>query len=372
MDSPLRVLHVVVNMNRGGAETLIMNLYRNMDREKIQFDFLTCKSGTFDDEIMELGGKIHQIPYVTEVGHRNYLKKLRQFFQENPTYKIVHSHMDKMSGFILKAAKRENVPIRIAHSHNTESEGSLPVKAYKWYAGCHINSSATHHYACSHYASKWLFGAKSSEAFILKNGIQLDTFQFNPEVRYAVREKLQIKESALVLGHVGRFNQQKNHLFLLDIFYGVNKAWPNSILILVGDGPLDSEIMEKITALNLENKVYMLGVREDIHHLLNAFDIFVFPSRHEGLPVTLVEAQGAGLPCVISNKITNEVDMGIGLVDYLPITLTRTWVQHIIKLAMDKRVRKTRQKALAQKGYDIKSTAQQMESAYLSLGARVG
>lgn len=372
MGSPLRVLHVVVNMNRGGAETLIMNLYRNIDREKIQFDFLTCKTGTFDAEIMTLGGRIHQIPYVTEVGHRNYINKLRQFFQENPAYKIVHSHMDKMSGFVLKVAKHANVPTRIAHSHNTESEGNLPVKAYKWYAGRHINSSATHHYACSHQASKWLFGAKSSEAFILKNGIQLDTFKFNPEDRHETRANLQIEESALVLGHVGRFTQQKNHLFLLDIFYGVNKAWPNSVFILVGDGPLHSKIKEKIKQLNLENKVYMLGIREDIHHLLNAFDIFVFPSIHEGLPVTLIEAQGAGLPCVISNTITKEVDMGLGLVDYLPITLSKTWIKHITQLAMNKPLRKTRQNALAQKGYDIKKTARKMESSYLSLRVDVG
>src|SRR5699024_10026938 len=129
---PLRILHVVVNMNRGGAETLIMNIYRNIDIDKVQFDFLTCKTGVFDQEIKMMGGRVYRKPYVTEVGQRRFAKEIRNFLEVHPVYKVVHSHLDKMSGLVLHAAKKANVPIRIAHSHNTESEGNYLAKIYKW------------------------------------------------------------------------------------------------------------------------------------------------------------------------------------------------------------------------------------------------
>ncbi|WP_164667379.1 glycosyltransferase family 1 protein [Virgibacillus doumboii] len=368
MGSPLRVLHVAVNMNRGGAETLIMNLYRNIERSKVQFDFLTCKEGVFDDEIRQKGGRIHRIPYVTEAGHTGFNRQLRQFFQKHPEYRIVHSHMDKMSGFILKAAGKAGVPVRIAHSHNTESEGGFGSKAYKWYAGSRIKSAATHYFACSLAAADWLFTNQSGKAFILKNGIETDKFQFSRTSRESIRNELNLEKNTLVLGHVGRFASQKNHLFLLDIFTGLQKEFPNSVLLLAGDGPLKNAIEEKIKSLNLESKVRLLGIRKDINALLQAFDIFIFPSIHEGLPVTLVEAQGAGLPCLVSDRITKEVDMGAGLMEHLPLTDRNAWVKRIIHLEKELHTRTIDQTALADKGYDIRKTAEQTQTTYLSLG----
>jgi glycosyltransferase involved in cell wall biosynthesis len=365
---PLRILHVVVNMNRGGAETLLMNLYRNIDRSKVQFDFLTCKEGVFDKEILELGGKIHRIPYITDVGHRGYLRALDKFFVSNPNYKIVHSHMDKMSGFILHSAKKANIPVRIAHSHNTKSEGGIIARVYKWYVGSNINPHATHLYACSNAAAKWLFGKRNGNATILKNGIESDKFQFSVEKREQVREELQLSEETLVIGHVGRFAKQKNHIFLLDVFAGLNKVVPDSILILVGNGPLQPKIEEKIKDLNLTGKVKLLGVRDDVDHLLHALDLFVFPSLHEGLPVTLIEAQGTGLRCIISETITKEVDMGLGLVHYLPVTEKKIWIDKIIDSASKITARNISINKLAQKGYDIRKTAEFTQNSYLSLG----
>src|SRR5690625_141466 len=363
----IRVLHVVVNMNRGGAETLLMNLYRTIDREKVQFDFLTCKEGAFDEEIVQLGGRIHRIPYVTSVGHIRFKNQVKNFLLKNKQYQIIHSHMDKMSGIVLRSARQANVPVRIAHSHNTESEGGFLTRTYKWYAGRHILPSATHLYACSQAAATWLFRHQSEKAFIFKNGINLSTFEHSSAVRHDVRKELGISNDTLVLGHVGRFSSQNNHLFLVDAFAKVNQREPNSVLLLAGEGPLEPAIRKRMKERNVENHVKLLGVRDDIARLLQAFDQFIFPSHHEGLPVTLIEAQGAGLPCIISRHITKEVDMGAGLVHALPITNATLWGEKILHLAMNKTARKVPQAALREHGYDIKQTAKTAENTYPSL-----
>jgi len=367
MSSVIRVLHVVVNMNRGGAETLIMNLYRNIDRSKIQFDFLTCKEGIFDQEILYLGGKIHRIPYITEGGHFHYIKNLKQFLKANNHYKIVHSHMDKMSGFVLKYAKKAGIPVRIAHSHNTQSEGGFATKIYKEYAGSNIEKSATHYLACSNSAAKWLFKNKADSSKLLKNGIETEKFTFSEKIRDEIREELVVEEDSLVLGHVGRFNHQKNHEFLIEIFNELKKVEPKAYLVLVGDGFLRSDIEGKVRKLGLEEKVKFLGVRSDINSLLQAFDLFVFPSFHEGLPVTLIEAQGAGLPCLISKNITNEVDMKMDLVKFLPINNKNVWVKEIRKISTKDASRNISSQALYQQGYDIKNTAHFMNKFYLEM-----
>ncbi|KIL49348.1 glycosyltransferase family 1 protein [Jeotgalibacillus soli] len=371
MGNPLRVLHAVVNMNRGGAETLIMNLYRNVDRSKIQFDFLTCKEGIFDKEILEMGGRIHRIPYVTEIGHTAYVKKLNHFFQKHSTYQIIHSHMDKMSGLVLQAAKKAAIPVRIAHSHNTQSEGGLAQKLYKWYVGNKINLSATHLYACSDAAAKWLFNERSKETYVLKNGIECEKYQFSLDVRSRVRNELRLGSESLVIGHIGRFNHQKNHLFLLEVFMDLLKVVPHAILVLAGDGKLRTKIEEKIKEYELEDHVKLLGVREDIHMLLQAFDLFVFPSLHEGLPVTLIEAQGSGLPCIISNSITKEADMGAGLVQYLSLDDKSVWIEAIYNTVLKKSPREIAESALDQNGYNIRKTAEFTQISYLALGGRL-
>lgn len=362
MEHPLRVLHVVVNMNRGGAETLLMNLYRNLDRSKIQFDFLTCKEGIFDEEIVELGGRVHRIPYITDVGHTRYMKALDKFFSSYQEYKIIHSHMDKMSGFVLRSAKKAGILIRIAHSHNTRSEGGLAAKAYKWYAGKSILTCATHLLACSNAAARWLFADRANTAEILKNGIECDKFVFAPEIRRQVKEELQLHQDTFVVGHVGRFAHQKNHSFLIDVFVQLLKYKPNSILLLAGDGPLRLELEKKIKNLSLQNSIKILGVRSDIERIMQVFDVFVFPSYHEGLPVTLIEAQGAGLPCIISDTITREVDLNTGLTNFQSInSFPGVWAREILKV--NNRIKNA--KGLVRKGgYDIKDSAIWIENFY--------
>ncbi|MBW8348396.1 glycosyltransferase family 1 protein [Bacillus sp. IITD106] len=367
MGGPLRVLHVAVNMNRGGAETLIMNIYRNMNRANVQFDFLTCKPGDFDNEIIKMGGKIHRIPYISDVGHFNYIQGLRQFFSTNPHYKIIHSHLDKMSGLVLREAKKAGIPVRISHSHNTKSEGGIAARTYKWLVGNYIIPSSTTFFACSHDAAKWLFNKKSSRSIILKNGIEYDKFSFSKETRHQVREELNIEENTLVLGHVGRFNHQKNHPFLIDLFAEFHKVHENATLFLIGDGELRSVIEKKVRDLQLGEKVKFLGVRRDIERILQGVDIFVFPSIHEGLPVSLIEAQGAGLPCIISDRISKEVDLGMNLIEYAPLDNIKSWIEKLNIAKSRKIMRIKSSNFLASKGFEIRETAKKMENFYLSV-----
>lgn len=367
MGNPIRVLQVVVNMNRGGAETLLMNLYRNIDREKIQFDFLTCKEGVFDKEIKQLGGKVYRIPYITDVGHFKYRKNLEEFFSCHPDYKIVHSHLDKMSGLVMQAAKKARIPVRISHSHNTSSEGRMPAKLYKWYIGQLINPNATNYYACSQLAGKWLFKERAAKTSILKNGINLDHFQYSPQTRREIREELHIPEKNIVFGHVGRFAHQKNHKFLIEVFAEYCKSDNNSILLLIGDGPLREEIEKKAFDLEIRNKVKFLGVRSDIPRILQALDLFIFPSLHEGLPVSLIEAQCAGLPCFISDQISPEVDMEMDLVEFLPLNNMNLWIKTIKNRLAVTDSRQLNLEPIKQKGYNIKDSASQLEKFYLSV-----
>lgn len=372
MGNRVRILHVVVNMNRGGAETLLMNLYRNIDRSKVQFDFLTCKHGDFDEEIIRLGGRVFRIPYVTEAGHLGFTRHVKNFLRSRPEYKIIHSHMDKMSGLVLRAAKKAHVPIRIAHSHNTESEGGMAAKLYKWYAGSKVKKAATHFYACSEKAATWLFGNEAKNIHILNNGIEIEQFKYSSLMRETVRKELGIAKDAPVIGHIGRFSTQKNHPYLLDVFAEILKKKPEAILVLVGDGSERGRIARKVAELKIEQSVKLLGVRKDIPQLLQAFDLFVFPSIHEGLPVTLIEAQGAGLPCMISDNITREVDMEMGLIHYVSLNYKQDWIDKALSVLQLNPPREIKTQALKEKGYDIKKTAKQTQLSYELLWEGIG
>ncbi|MEH7444053.1 glycosyltransferase family 1 protein [Bacillus sp. JJ1122] len=368
MGSPIRVLHVVVNMNRGGAETLLMNLYRNIDRSKIQFDFLTCKEGVFDQEIIELGGKVHRIPYITEVGHSEYIRALKLFFSENPNYKIVHSHMDKMSGFPLRAAKQAGIPVRIAHSHSTRSEGGIIASTYKWFAGNMITKYATNFVACSKEAADWLFKHDSKQALILKNGIQSDKFQFSMKKRKENRDKLEVPIDHFAIGHVGRFSAPKNHFFLLEIFKDFLVLNENAILLLVGDGPLLPEVKKKAEEMELSSKVKFLGNRDDVDCVLQTLDLFLFPSLFEGFPVSVMEAQGSGIPCLISDCITKDVDLGSELLNFLPLKNKKAWLDKMMVIKNKGFNRNSHAHLLISKnGYDIKSTSKHIQTFYTTI-----
>lgn len=364
----VRILQVVTIMNRGGAETLLMNLYRNIDRNKIQFDFLThrLEEGAYDEEIKSLGGKVFHLPPIRPTRYKKYFKELDSFFLQHPEYKIVHSHINENSSFVLRAAKKADVPVRIAHSHmsNLPIDYKLP---FRYYARHFLRGNATHYFACSTEAGKWLFDAyivNSNKVVMLKNGVDYESFKFNDEIRHRLRHELGL-EDKFVVGHVGRFEPQKNHSFLIDVFREVKFQKPDSILLLVGSGKLKNDIEKKVDKLGLGESVKFLGVRSDIPQLMQAMDVFLFPSVFEGLPVALVEAQAAGLSCIISDSITSQSDIAAGLVNSVSLKEAKsTWVDKIINTNLSHINSK---EALNKSGFNIVEISKSLQDFYLNL-----
>ncbi|WP_298067382.1 glycosyltransferase family 1 protein [uncultured Cetobacterium sp.] len=364
---PIRILHVVSIMNMGGIENFIMNIYRNIDRTNIQFDFLVHheEKGIFEDEIEQLGGKIYRIPFVTKVGHFKYIKYLNEFFKNHREYEIVHSHFNTISGLILKSAKENGVKIRIAHSHIAYPKYRFLENIYKKYAQSFINKVSTQKFACSKLAGEWLYG-KGSKFEVINNGVVARKYIYNEEKRQNIRKLLKIEKNDLVLGHIGRFDEQKNHKFLIKVFEYLYKKNQNYKLFLVGDGKLRKELEEEVKNLGLVNNVIFLGIRKDIPDLLQAFDLFVFPSISEGLPVTLVEAQAASLKCFISNSITNEIDLGCNLISFIDLKISiEEWTKVIVN--NEKYERQNLFNIIQKSGYDIEQNVKDIEKMYLEM-----
>ena len=369
--APIRVLHCVAGLGHGGYESLIMNLYRSIDREKVQFDFVSSFPGVYEPEIEALGGHIHRIPFITQKGPFAYTAALDRVLRSAPRYSIVHSHMDKFSGLVMQRAAKAGIPVRIAHSHNTKNEGGLAFQLVKDHYGRMVLPWSTDLFACSKAAADWMFGEKAAEARILFNGVQPEDFAPDADARSRVRAELGLAESTFVAGHVGRFTEQKNHAFLLEIFAALHARRPDSVLLLAGDGPLRPKMAEAARRLGLEEAVRFLGPRQDVPALLSAMDCFIFPSHHEGLPVTLVEAQAAGLPVAASSAITDEVCI-TPLVRRLGLEEPAgDWAAAALELANGGfAARRCPAGAIRAAGYDIADTARWLEGFYLARAAQ--
>ena len=366
--SPLRVLQVVTNMNRGGLESMLMNYYRHVDRSAVQFDFLThrAEKAAFDDEILSLGGKIYHLPRLVPWS-RSYRAALDGFFSEHPEYRIVHVHQDCLSSVALQQAQKCGVPVRIAHSHNANQDRNLkyPIKLFYMRS---IPKYATYLMACSQKAGRWMF--RGAEFSVLPNAIDAASYAFSPETREIMRNRLSLSPASLVLGHVGRFSPQKNHGFLLEIFAALAQAEPDATLLLIGDGPLRPEMEEKVRQLGLSERVIFTGIRSDIPDLLQAMDIFVLPSLYEGLGIVAVEAQAAGLPCVISDQVPDECMVTNGLVTKMDLSDSPAqWATHI--LSRRDTPRTNRYEEVKASGYDIVSSARKLQQFYLEKACHV-
>lgn len=364
----IRVLQIVHGMNVGGIETFLMNIYRNIDREKVQFDFMVNVKDecAYDQEIKKLGGKIYYIPSRRESVKENK-RKLDQFFKEHKEYQVVHAHLSSLSYIEpLKKATKYKVPTRIAHSRNNNQGGKLHYLLHKLHQPS-FHKYVTDCFAISELAAKWLYGEnvrKGEDYQIIGNGIEVENFIFNPEIRKQIRKELNLKEE-IVIGHTGRFVDQKNHDFLIDIFYEICKKKAQYKLLLLGEGILRSSIEEKVKKLGLEEKVIFLGVKQNVYDYMQAMDVFLLPSIYEGLGRVLIEAQAADLPCVVSAKVIPEEAKILETYETVPLSWTsEKWADRVIKSA-EYHERKNRLKEIQQAGYDIRSVAKELEKLYI-------
>lgn len=351
-NTPLRIAMVMGKMENGGVESVIMNYYRHIDRSRIQFDFIVDDDSSLPqrEEIENMGGHIYIVPPYQKI--TSYIKTLIELFKNNQ-YKIVHANINTLSVFPLFAAKKAGVLIRTVHNHSTAGKGEIKKNILKYMLRPFAKVNATNYVACSNYAAEWMFGKKSvqkGQVQVFKNAIDTDKFRYNPEIRTEMRKELGV-EDKFVLGHIGRFCYQKNHDFLIDIFKAVYSINPNAVLILAGEGELQEDIKKKVKSLGLEESVKFLGVRNDVHRLYQAMDVFVLPSRYEGLPVVGVEAQAAGLPCVFSTAMTKETKMLDSTVMLSLSGYASEWAGAVLNYTDFKRIDMSEQ--IRDKGFDI-------------------
>lgn len=367
MQEPIRILMLFTIMNRGGAETMVMNYYRHIDRTKVQFDFMVHRDerGAYDDEIEALGGHIYRMMPLHPLTFGKYQKQIAAFFDEHPEYKIIHGHCSESGYFVYKEASKRGIPIIIAHAHN--SHALLDAKwFFRTYFKHAMRKYITQVFTCGEEAAQWLVGKESASSAILqRNSIDTQVYAYSETHRQEIRKELNIPTNAIIIGHVGRFNKQKNHAFLIDIFHAFVQKHPNAHLVLVGVGELMEEIQEKVQRLQLREQVHFLGVRSDVPKLLHAMDLFLFPSFMEGLSVSMVEAQCAGLPCVVSDTIPSEVSMS-DLVSFLSLKApVSEWVKEM-EFMMNRDIeRKDYPSVITQVGYDIRKNAEWLQNYYL-------
>lgn len=364
--SAKRVLLVFGKMNRGGAETLAMNIFRCVDREKITFDFLvhTNEKCDYDNEITALGGKIYHFPRYNGKNHFTYTKMWNEFLSNHPEYKVVHAHIYGPTSVFLPICKKFGI-YTVAHSHTCSPEVGLRQKIVDLYT-VPVRNMADYLFACSQNSGEWMFGknvAKRSNYQVLKNGIILDDFKFNQQWRDEIRNEFGI-QNRFVIVNVSRFHVQKNHIFLIEAFAKIKQQNDNTVLLLVGDGAERENIQNKINALGVGDSVIFAGVRSDVNKILSAADVFVMTSLFEGLPVSLVEAQASGIPCVVADTVSKEVAI-TDLIEFCSLNRGADhWADTVLKYANQNQRPDTTQQ-ITDAGYNMKATALKLQDFYL-------
>lgn len=385
MSEPIRILQVLGRLDRGGAETMVMNLYRHMDREQLQFDFVihTEEECDYTQEVEKLGGRIYSVKPFCASTALEYRKQWRLFFREHPEYHVIHGHMRSTASLYLAEAQRAGL-VTIVHSHNTSSGSGISavVKDVLQYP---LRYQADYLFACGRRAGEWLYGKKACTGprfRLLPNGIETERFRFQSELRAKKRHELGIGDEELVFLHIGRMEEQKNHRFLLQIMKEIERMERKSRLLLCGCGPLEGELRAQAAA-----DVCFLGVRDDIPALMMASDAMIFPSLFEGLPVTLVEAQAAGLPVLMSDTVTDEVIL-TDLVQTMSLRESaHLWAQQALgraeptwraaeqsvkaagqihRAAQQARERSAYAQEIRSAGYDVEQSAKWLAEFYLS------
>ena len=368
----IRILNVVTIMNRAGLESRLMDIYRHIDREKIQFDFYTNRNekGEFDDEIVSLGGRVIYSNPIAAGRENRKVREFREFLKDHNDYKIMHSHVNEWSTIFCKGAAQAGVPCRIAHSRGANASKSLKA-LYKNHIKRGLKKYATHYLAVSKEAGIHLFGEKDfneGKVRVFPNAIDTERFRFDQEIRNRYRKILGLDDSLTVI-HVGNLSVVKNHQYLLDIFCEIKRMETVAKLLLVGEGDQRRNIEKFVQENQIQKDVLILGKRSDVPQLLQAADVFVFPSFHEGFPGAVLEAETAGLPCLISDSITKEVMITKNVKAMSIHREPRYWADEVLHYKGFKRSDCVTEVAKA--GYDIRSLSEKMESFYKVLYSRI-
>lgn len=368
----IRILQYGMTSTIGGVETFIMNMYRSMDKTKVQFDFILSHNApkiAFEDEIIRLGGRVFRVLYGVRENPLLAVKSLKNFFEEHrDEYKAIHMNTCVMgNAMLLKYAKKYGVQMRIFHSHIARENypaysASQKIMLYINRNG--VNKNATHLFACSDLAGKYMFPSKKFN--IIPNAINTGDFKFNEDNRKLYRAQIGVAEK-YVIGYVGRLNEDKNPLRIIEIFSEVKKRCTNAHLIMIGEGPLEQQIREKIYEYDLASNVSMLGKRMDVAKWYSAFDCFLLTSHYEGLGIVLIEAQCAGLPCVATaNTVPNEARCNEEF-SFVPLSASSSvWADEVLKYRNIKYNRENGQKSVNNAGYDLNVVAEQLQAFYLS------
>lgn len=360
-----RVLQVGISSFPGGVENAIMNYYRSINKLNIQFDFICIEDElAYSDEISKLGGKIYYIPNPKR-NLKKFIYSFKQILNTN-NYQIVHFNLLSAANIIpLVIAKRMKLKKRIVHAHNSSIPRGKLRKILHYINKPLLRYLATDFIACSHIAANWLFGMKQNNVIILNNAINLEKFSYKEESRKEIRNDLKISNETFVIGHIGRFAEEKNHNFLIDTFSEFLKFNNNSKLILVGDGPEKEKIVCKINQLNLENKVYIIGEKHDVSKYYSAMDLFCMPSIFEGLGIVLIEAQATNLFCVCSDAITDEAILTDRVKKISLKKSSKFWAKEMANICSLNYKREGIKKEIVDKGYDVNLECINLEKFYL-------
>lgn len=365
MKNKIKVLQVIGSLNIGGAENMAMNITRFIDKNIFQCDYLVFgdEVGQYEEEAVKLGSKVIHIPSPNE-GYLNYIRNLKKILISNK-YDVVHAHTLLNNGLTLKVAYKCNIRRRISHSHSTDSgrKENLLYKIYKYTMKKFILKYATDYFACGIEAGEYLYGKNKFKyaGKIINNGILIENYVFDEKKRRKIRQRLKL-DNQLVIGHIGRITSAKNHSYLIDIFYELSKKEANSKLIIVGDGELRPFVEKKISELGLDKKVILTGMISGVEDILQAIDMFVFPSLYEGFPVALIEAQASGVPCLVSDNISHQVRI-TDLVTFMSLEdHPNKWAEKIIELKAEKRT--DRSQEMIVKGFDVYTTIRLLENIY--------
>ncbi|MBQ4510325.1 MAG: glycosyltransferase [Clostridia bacterium] len=359
---PIRILHIVTSMEQGGIENFIMNNYRYIDRELVQFDFLKHRDSKdwFDEEILNLGGRIYNVPSINPLKQIKYDHQVEKFFKNNrERYSIVHSHLNALSTFPLRIAKKQGIPVRIAHSHAVPTMVTYKTPIIQLSRSV-INRYATDAFACSKEAGDWLF--KNRKYSIIPNSIDAEKYVTDEVARKEIREEINVGDGYLI-GMVASFRTIKNHSFLINVFSKVLKQIPNAYLVLVGTGKTLEEIKKQATSMNISEHVIFMGVRKDIPRILNALDAFALPSVTEGFSIATLEAETMGLPCIVSTGVPKEVKLFENMkTDFVSVKNEDDWVNKLIAM---KNVQKNNFSiSVSNTNYDVRKNAKDLMSFY--------